>query len=151
MIEKYPELTEIPEELMAKLDSLSMDEKDKKDFINHGGGYINHKLFFNILGPKKEVDEKLLEEIKENFGSVEEMKKQMSDAAATHFGSGWAWLVRNKDNKLEVYPTSNQDSPLLKGDTPIICIDVWEHAYYLKYQNRRPEYIENLWNIIKLV
>lgn len=152
VLEKYPDISEQKlEDLLGKIDSLQMDEKDKKMLRNHGGGHLNHSFFWEIMGPKKEIDEKLTEELKKDYGSIDEFKKLFTQAAITHFGSGWAWLVRNKEGKLQVYSLPNQDSPYLSGHTPIIGIDVWEHAYYLKYQNRRAEYIENWWKVLKLL
>ncbi len=151
VLEKYPQLAEERlEELMLKLDKLEMDEKDRVALRNHGGGHLNHTLFWQIMGPKKQLDEKLVLEIKKTFASLEEFKNQFSQAALTRFGSGWAWLVRDKAGELKIYSTANQDSPLLTGDTPIIGLDVWEHAYYLHYQNRRAEYIKAWWNVLKL-
>jgi len=114
-----------------------------------GGGYINHKIFWESLSPQKETDENLKQEIVETFGSLEEFKKQFSELALKQFGSGWAWLVRGNDGKLKIYSLPNQDSPYTLGDTPIFNLDVWEHAYYLRYQNRRAEWIENWWNVLK--
>ncbi|MFA6304471.1 MAG: superoxide dismutase [Patescibacteria group bacterium] len=151
VLEKYPNLTESPEELMKQLDSLEMDETDKKVFKNNGGGYINHALFWQIMDPANTKDEKLVEEIITTFGSVEAFKEKFNATAMGQFGSGWAWLVRNTDGQLEVYATSNQDSPLSKGHAPILCLDVWEHAYYLKYQNRRAEYVEKWWQVVKMI
>ncbi|NOX16887.1 MAG: superoxide dismutase [Chlorobi bacterium] len=120
---------------------------------NNGGGHFNHSLFWTIMGKGKggEPSGNLLDDINSSFGSFEEFKNLFSKAAATRFGSGWAWLLVN-DGKLAVSSTPNQDNPLMdvtevKG-TPILGLDVWEHAYYLKYQNRRPEYIENFFNVI---
>jgi len=151
VLEKYSQLKGEPEELMSKLDSLDMSKIDKQTFQNHGGGYINHKFFWQVLDPANKRDEGLVKEIENTFGSLDSFKEKFSDAAKTQFGSGWAWLVRNSQNKLEVYSTSNQDSPLLQNHTPIICLDVWEHAYYLKYQNKRPEYVDNFWQVLKLL
>lgn len=152
VLEKYPELSEKdPVELMKNLESLPMDEADKKAFRNHGGGFINHNFFWSIMGPKKEQDAALMEEIMKEYGSIEKFKELFTAQATGHFGSGWAWLVRDENGKLQMYSTPNQDSPLLKGHTPLLTIDVWEHAYYLKYQNRRPEYVQNWWNILKLI
>ena len=120
---------------------------------NNGGGHYNHSMFWKLM--KKNgggfPDGKLQDAITSSFGSFEEFKKQFNNAAATRFGSGWAWLVVS-NGKLVVSSTPNQDNPLMdvaevKG-TPVLGLDVWEHAYYLKYQNRRPEYIENWWNVI---
>jgi Fe-Mn family superoxide dismutase len=119
---------------------------------NNGGGHWNHSFFWEILGPGGgQPSGKLAEAINGAFGSLDGLKEKMNTAGATRFGSGWAWLIV-KDGKLEVTSTPNQDNPLMdvaevKG-TPILGIDVWEHAYYLKYQNRRPEYLTNIWNVI---
>ena len=161
-LEKYPKLFEkSAEELVASLNSLEVDDATRLAIRNHGGGVVNHNFFWQIMGhvspkahrggPKKEIDEKLVEEIKTTFGSIDEFKKQFSDVALKHFGSGWAWLVHDRDGKLQIYSTANQESPLTLGHTPLITIDIWEHAYYLKYQNRRAEYIENWWNVLKLI
>lgn len=121
---------------------------------NNGGGFYNHNLFWSVMGPGGggEPTGALLEAINSAFGSFGDFKTKFSTAAATRFGSGWAWLVKQADGTLEVTSTPNQDSPIMdladvKG-TPLLTIDVWEHAYYLKYQNRRPEYIEAFWNVI---
>jgi Fe-Mn family superoxide dismutase len=152
VLEKYPDLSATPiEELFRNFATLQMPDADKTTLRNNGGGYVNHNLFWEIMGPKKEVDEGLSKEIIQTFGSVDEFKKLFTEAALNQFGSGWAWLVRDENGKLQIYSTPNQDSPYLKGHTPIICLDVWEHAYYLKYQNRRAEYIENWWNVLKLI
>lgn len=152
ILEKYPEIKDQnPEELMKNLDSLKMEESDKKAFRNQGGGYINHNFFWSIMGQTKEPNQELTEEIAKEYGSLEKFKELFAAAATGHFGSGWAWLVRDENGKLQMYTTPNQDSPLLKGHTPLITIDVWEHAYYLKYQNRRPEYVQNWWNVLKLL
>jgi len=152
VLEKYPDLSATPiEELFRNFATLQMSDADKTTLRNNGGGYVNHNLFWEIMGPKKEVDEGLSKEIIQTFGSVDEFKKLFTEAALNQFGSGWAWLVRDENGKLQIYSTPNQDSPYLKGHTPIICLDVWEHAYYLKYQNRRAEYIENWWNVLKLI
>src|SRR5690625_215761 len=117
---------------------------------NHGGGHHNHLLFWSILGADAggTPQGSLAEAILKAFGSFDKFKEQFTQAATTRFGSGWAWLVVNGNGELEVTSTPNQDSPLMDGLTPILGLDVWEHAYYLKYQNRRPEYIENFWNVV---
>ena len=151
-LEKYPELQERPlEDLLKNLSNLKVDEKDRTAIRNHGGGHINHSLFWQIMGPTKEKDETLVASLTSEFGSLEEFKKLFNDCAVTHFGSGWAWLMRNEAGKLLLYSLPNQDSPYLKNHTPIIGLDVWEHAYYLNYQNRRSEYIESWWNVLKLI
>lgn len=120
---------------------------------NNGGGYYNHKLFWDIMSPDGggEPSGKLMDAIKKDFGSFDKFKEEFNQAAATRFGSGWAWLI-NQNGKLVIASTPNQDNPLMdiseiKG-TPILGLDVWEHAYYLKYQNRRPEYIDAFWNVV---
>ena len=121
---------------------------------NNGGGFYNHKLYWSVMGPNGggRPEGELLEAINRDFGSFDDFQKQFSTAAATRFGSGWAWLLKKADGKLAVSSTPNQDNPLMDvaevRGTPILGIDVWEHAYYLKYQNRRPEYIEAFWNVI---
>lgn len=136
------------EELLKKIDSVPDMIKDAVK--NHGGGHANHSLFWTILAaqPEKEPTGALLEKMETSFGTLADFKQKFTDAATTRFGSGWAWLVYTKQGDLAVYNTLNQDSPLMKGDTPLMGLDVWEHAYYLKYQNRRPEYIEAFWNVL---
>ena len=121
---------------------------------NNGGGFYNHNIFWSVMGPNGggEPTGELLDAINSAFGSFADFKSQFSTAAATRFGSGWAWLVKQADGSLVVNSTPNQDNPLMdisevKG-SPLLTIDVWEHAYYLKYQNRRPEYIEAFWNVV---
>lgn len=134
------------EELMANISNYSGAVR------NNGGGHYNHTLFWDILGPNGgEPTGDLLNAINDAFGSVDAMKEKVNAAGATRFGSGWAWVIV-KDGKLEVCSTPNQDNPLMdiaevKG-TPILGIDVWEHAYYLKYQNKRPDYLGAVWNVI---
>ncbi|MDA1316600.1 MAG: superoxide dismutase [bacterium] len=137
-------------ELMKSVDGLGLSDADKSAFVNNGGGHLNHTLFWEIMGPEKQIDEELTSKISSTFGSVDSFKEEFSNAAVTRFGSGWAWLVDSK-GELKVYSTANQDSPYLQGDTPIIGLDVWEHAYYLKYQNLRPDYIKAFWNVLKLL
>jgi Fe-Mn family superoxide dismutase len=118
--------------------------------INNGGGHANHSLFWKILTPggsNTPVGD-VAREINSLFGSYENFVDAFSKAGATRFGSGWAWLVLNEQKKLEVYSTANQDSPLSKGHTPLLTLDVWEHAYYLRYQNRRPDYIKAFWSVV---
>lgn len=116
---------------------------------NNGGGHHNHSLFWTVMGPKGggEASGKLADALAGAFGSFAKFKEQFTQAATTRFGSGWAWLAVN-GGKLEVYSTPNQDSPIMEGKTPILGLDVWEHAYYLKYQNRRPDYIAAWWNVV---
>jgi len=121
---------------------------------NNGGGFYNHSLFWEVMNPnnKGELNGDLADAINEAFGSFEDFKTAFSNAAATQFGSGWAWLCVHKGGKVEVCSTPNQDNPLMPGvtcgGTPILGLDVWEHAYYLNYQNRRPDYIEAFFNVI---
>lgn len=123
---------------------------DKKTAVrNHGGGHANHSLFWMLLTtpnstqPSGDLEKALID----TFGSVQDFKVKFSEKATLQFGSGWAWLTV-KDGKLEVSSTPNQDSPLMEGKTPILGLDVWEHAYYLRYQNKRPEYVANFWNVV---
>lgn len=135
------------EEIIAQVNELIPEEK-RQAVINNGGGYINHNLYFDILSLNNPNPEgELLEAINKKFGSFDELKKQLIAAGTTQFGSGWAWLVVN-NGELEVVKTANQDSPLTLGKTPILGIDVWEHAYYLNYQNRRPDYLDNFFSVI---
>jgi Fe-Mn family superoxide dismutase len=117
--------------------------------INNAGGHVNHTMFWNIMKPKGggQPTGELARAITEAFDSFDKFQAKLSAAAATQFGSGWGWLVL-AGKKLEVYSDKNQDSPYLKGHLPILGIDVWEHAYYLKYQNRRPDYIKAWWNVV---
>jgi superoxide dismutase, Fe-Mn family len=135
------------EALIANLDALP--ENVRTAVRNNGGGHANHSLFWEILSPNGggEPTGEVAQAIKDTFGDFDSFKKQFTDAATKRFGSGWAWLVV-KDGKLAVTSTPNQDSPLMEGDTPILGLDVWEHAYYLKYQNKRPAYIEAFWNVV---
>ena len=137
---------------LSLLDLMSTISKYPAAVRNNGGGHYNHDLFWKIMKPGgSELNGKLLDAINGTFGSLDELKKQFNQAAVTRFGSGWAWLVVS-GGKLLVTSTPNQDNPLMdiaevKG-TPILGLDVWEHAYYLKYQNRRPEYADNWWNVV---
>ena len=126
---------------------------ENKGLRNNGGGFYNHNLFWEIMGPNGggEPSGQISESINLNFGSFENFKNEFSKAAATRFGSGWAWLCAHPDGKLEICSTANQDNPLMPngcGGNPILCLDVWEHAYYLNYQNRRPDYINAFFNVI---
>ncbi len=126
-----------------------LPESAKTAVRNHGGGHHNHSLFWSLL--KKDaspMSSDLKSMIEKDFGSVEKFKEEFETAAKTRFGSGWAWLVSDKNKKLAVISTANQDSPLMDGYTPVLGLDVWEHAYYLNYQNRRPDYVSSFWNIV---
>lgn len=136
------------EDLLREFDAVP--EAIKGAVRNHGGGHANHSLFWSIMGPQSETAPTggLGDAVTEAFGSFDAFKEKFAAAAAGQFGSGWAWLVVTADKKLSVYALPNQDSPLMQGDTPILGLDVWEHAYYLKYQNRRPEYVDAFWNVV---
>ena len=150
-LENYPDLQDRSvEDLLRNLDDLEVSDADRLAIRQNGGGFINHRLFWEIMGPEKDIDEGLVKEIKESFGSIDEFKEEFASAASGQFGSGWAWLARSGD-ELAVYSTPNQDSPYLHGDTPIIGLDVWEHAYYLKYQNERGSYIDEWFKVLKLL
>ena len=139
-------------EIGEVLKNISKIPQDKKQaVINHGGGHANHSLFWESLTPdakKKKFKGKIAEEIKKIFGSFENFKEKFTKASLGVFGSGWVWLVVNSDGKLEIISTKNQNSPLINNLKPIFGLDVWEHAYYLKYQNKRAEYISAWWNVI---
>ncbi len=152
-VEKYPDLQGRPvEELLMDLTNLKVEEADRTAIKNHGGGHYNHSLFWKYLDPSNKKDELLVKELVSTFGSVDEFKKQFADSAAKIFGSGWTWLVRdNKTSKLVIQNMPNQDAPIMMGLQPIFGLDVWEHAYYLKYQNKRSDYIAAWWNVLKLI
>ncbi len=133
------------EEIVANLDSVP--ENIQTAVRNNGGGHLNHSLFWELLTPNSEEKGTVVDKIKEQWGSLDAFKEEFANQAAARFGSGWAWLVVN-DGKLEIVTTPNQDNPLTEGKTPILGIDVWEHAYYLKYQNKRPDYISAFWNVV---
>ncbi|MFD0943584.1 superoxide dismutase SodA [Savagea faecisuis] len=135
------------EELISNMDAIPEDIRTA--VRNNGGGHANHSLFWEILSPNGggEPTGALADEINEKWGSFDAFKEEFAKAAATRFGSGWAWLVLD-NGKLDIMSTPNQDSPLMEGKTPILGLDVWEHAYYLNYQNRRPDYIGAFWNVV---
>lgn len=132
--------------LLEDIDSLP--ESIRTVVRNHGGGHYNHSMFWDLLKKNVEFKGELAEAIKKKWGSFENFKKEFSAASANRFGSGWAWLVLNKKKELEIVSTSNQDNPVSEGKKPILGLDVWEHAYYLKYQNKRAEYIEAFFHVI---
>jgi Fe-Mn family superoxide dismutase len=147
-LEGHPELeSKSVEELIANLDAVP--ESIRTAVRNNGGGHANHSLFWQVIGPNGggEPSGKLAEAINAEFGSFEKFKETFSAAAAGRFGSGWAWLSLD-NGKLVVHSTPNQDSPIMEGKTPLLGLDVWEHAYYLKYQNKRPDYIAAFWNVV---
>jgi Fe-Mn family superoxide dismutase len=136
------------EDLLKDINSVSEDIRQA--VVNNGGGHANHTFFWEIITPEGSATPQgaLADAIDSKFGSFEDFKTQFAETATKRFGSGWAWLVKNNLGELELYSTANQDSPLMEGKTPILGLDVWEHAYYLNYQNRRPEYISAFWNIV---
>lgn len=145
-IKNYPELEDKTVEwLLENLDSISIEIRQA--VINHGGGVYNHNFFWNILKKGTEFSGEIAEAINAKFGSFDKFKEEFTKASTTLFGSGWAWLVLN-NNELEIVQTRNQESVISNRMIPLIAIDVWEHSYYLKYQNRRPEYVENFFSII---
>ena len=147
-LQKTPYWQDKPiEEILENIKSLPNEIRTAVQ--NHGGGHHNHSLFWESMKPggNKEPGGALADAIKSAFGGFDEFKNKMTETGVGRFGSGWAWLA-SSNGKLEVYSTANQDSPLMEGKTPILGLDTWEHAYYLKYQNRRPEYIENWWNVV---
>ena len=153
------------DKFMAAIENSTLKEKDvsailkdlstipveiKTAVVNNGGGFFNHNFFWEVIGPNstKIPRDNLLKEIKNTYNDFENFKTIFKEKALTLVGSGWVWLVLNKEGKLEIIQTKNQDSPISIGLKPIICIDIWEHAYYLKYQNRRAEYVNVFWNIV---
>ncbi|MEK6817549.1 MAG: superoxide dismutase [Nanoarchaeota archaeon] len=138
-------------EIAEVLENIGKIPQDKKQaVINHGGGHANHSLFWEIMSPKggEKPEKKLAKEIISNFENFENFKEQFTKASLGVFGSGWTWLVINSNGKLEIVSTKNQNSPLMDKLKPLLGLDVWEHAYYLKYQNRRADYIKSWWNVV---
>lgn len=145
----FPEMAEKPlPELLTDLEKVP--EKIRMAVRNHGGGHYNHSLFWRVMGKNAggEPGGKLAEEIKKEFGDFAKFAEQFNAAAMGRFGSGWAWLCIDKAGKLEICSTPNQDNPLTEGKKPLLGLDIWEHAYYLKYQNRRKDYVETWWNVV---
>ena len=148
-LEKHPEVQQRPvEDLLRSLNQVP--EEIRTVVRNNGGGYLNHNLFWEIMAPggASEPSGELGQRINDSFGSFDSFKEQFEKSATTRFGSGWAWLAADASGRLHVFSTANQDHPLMDGHTPILGLDVWEHAYYLKYQNRRPDYIKAWWNVV---
>ena len=146
---KHPEVQQRPvEDLLRSLNQVP--EEIRTVVRNNGGGYLNHNLFWEIMAPggASEPSGELAQRINDSFGSFDSFKEQFEKSATTRFGSGWAWLAADASGRLHVFSTANQDHPLMDGHTPILGLDVWEHAYYLKYQNRRPDYIKAWWNVV---
>ena len=148
-LEKAPALQgKTLEEIVADLDSAPGEVRTA--IRNHGGGHYNHSLFWKVMTGNggRQPEGALLERINSSFGNFDAFKDKFAQAAITRFGSGWGWLSVDGKGGLVAHSTANQDTPLMEGFKPILGIDVWEHAYYLLYQNRRPEYVENFWNVI---
>lgn len=148
-LKDYPAFFEkSAEEIVSNLSSVP--EAVRTAVQNNGGGHVNHTLFWEIMTPggSTEPTGKLADAIKSTFGDLETLKKQVNEAGVKRFGSGWSWLVSDASGKLSVISTPNQDSPLTQGLTPLLGVDVWEHAYYLKYQNRRPDYLAAWWSVL---
>jgi superoxide dismutase, Fe-Mn family len=148
-VAKYPELQGKSAEAMVR-DLNSVPEAVRTTIRNNAGGDVNHTMFWEIMGPNAGGEPKgaIAKVITDTFGSFDAFKTQFNEAGSKRFGSGWVWLVRNKEGKFQVMSTPNQDSPRMEGHFPIMGNDVWEHAYYLKYQNRRPEYLTAWWNVV---
>ena len=147
-LEKHPELAgKTIEDLITGISAVPEDIRTA--VRNNGGGHINHTMFWEIMGPGKggEPTGRIGDAIKSSFGDFDKFKTQMNDAGVKRFGSGWAWLI-DAGGKLTIESTANQDSPLMDGKKPLLGIDVWEHAYYLKYQNRRPDYLAAWWSVV---
>ena len=148
----YPELSDrSAEEILRDLNTLPVSEEDRKKIRNMGGGYVNHNFFWQIMDPTNQKNETLTAEIEDTFVSVEKFKELFIQTAVGHFASGWAWLARDENNALKIYSLPNQDSPLTLGHTPLLTLDVWEHAYYLKYQNLRADFVTAWWNVVKII
>ena len=148
-LEKYPDLqSKSPEELIKDLNGVPDDIRTA--VRNNGGGHVNHSMFWQIMAPKAggEPSGKVGDAIKQTFGSFAEFQTKFNDAGTKRFGSGWVWLVRTKDGKLDIISTANQDNPMMEGHWPIMGNDVWEHAYYLKYKNVRADYLKAWWNVV---
>lgn len=148
-LEKHPELqNKSAEELLQDLQSVPEDIRTA--VRNNGGGHVNHTMFWTIMGPNGggEPTGPISDAINSAFGSFDDFKQKFNAAGAARFGSGWVWLVRDGSGNLSITSTANQDNPLSEGQFPILGNDVWEHAYYLKYQNRRPEYLQAWWNTV---
>lgn len=148
-LDKYIQLQRMPlEELLSDIKGLPEDIRTAVQ--NNGGGHWNHSFFWELMSPKltKEPTGEFAKVIGDAFGDFQKFKEQLTNVGLTRFGSGWAWLVINRNNKLEIYSAPNQDNPLMRRDRAVFGIDLWEHAYYLKYQNRRAEYLNNFWNVV---
>lgn len=148
-LEKYPDLQDMTAEELIR-DLSSVPEDIRTAVRNNGGGHVNHSMFWIIMSPDGGGGPTgpIADAITESFGSFDELKTKFNEAGTKRFGSGWAWLVRDADGKLTVTSTANQDNPMSDGQYPVFGNDVWEHAYYLQYQNRRPDYLAAWWNVV---
>ena len=148
-LEKHPALHGKSDEELLR-DMQSVPQEIRGAVQNHGGGYHNHNLFWKVIAPggAKAPSGDLSKALDAAFGSLDGFKAKLTEAATKRFGSGWGWLSVGKTGDLQVHSTANQDSPLMEGLTPILGVDVWEHAYYLKYQNRRPDYLKAFWEVV---
>jgi superoxide dismutase, Fe-Mn family len=149
-LESAPQLAGKSLEELLAANCAAAPENIRTAVRNNGGGHINHSMFWQIMGPKAggQPGGKLAEAIKSTFGNFDQFKEKFGAAAMGRFGSGWAWLVKSPDGKLDITSTANQDSPVMESKFPVFGLDVWEHAYYLKYQNRRVEYVAAWWNVV---
>lgn len=148
-LESHPDLQKLSiDELLRNLSRVP--ESIRNAVRNNGGGHLNHTIFWKLMAPNAggQPGGALAEAIDKTFGGFDKFKETFSNAAMTRFGSGWAWLVKNPSGSLEILSTANQDNPISEGKFPVMGLDVWEHAYYLKYQNRRVEYVTNWWNVV---
>src|SRR5947209_236007 len=147
-VEKYPDLAKkSAEELIRNLSALPEDVRGV--IRNNGGGHVNHSMFWQIMGPKSGAPSgAVADAISKTFGTFDAFKEKFEAAGVNQFGSGWAWLVQTKSGEFQVKSTANQDNPMMNGEFPVFGNDVWEHAYYLKYQNRRPDYLKAWWNVV---
>lgn len=148
-LEGHEEFADLPiEELLQRINEVPKDIR--QTVINNGGGYANHKLFWTILSPNGggAATGSIAEAIDDKFGSFADFREEFNNAATGQFGSGWGWLCVKEDGSLEVLSTANQNSPYMNGLTPVLGVDVWEHAYYLHYQNKRGDYVEHFWNLV---
>jgi Fe-Mn family superoxide dismutase len=148
-LDAHPAIAAKPiEQVLRAIETVPTDIRQA--VINHGGGYFHHTFYWSILGPGKGGLPKgpLADDLSKTFGGFEAFKEQLTRAALGRFGSGWAWLCRDRAGKLIICDTMNQDSPVSKGLTPLLTVDVWEHAYYLKYQNRRADFVAAWWNVV---
>ncbi|MDP3881920.1 MAG: superoxide dismutase [Nanoarchaeota archaeon] len=150
-LEKHSKLFEKKVEELLVNGLEAVPEEIKLIVRNHGGGHVNHSLFWQIMTPDiraREFKGEIADAIKDKFGDLDKFKEQFSASAMGRFGSGWAWLIINQNKELEIISTPNQDSPLMEGKIPLLGVDVWEHAYYLKYQNKRADYIREWWSVV---